>query len=104
LLCVNEKNIHKEIFTVGSVCRAKRFTAGLNNSLKDFSEVSGDETEVRKWLKQESKDTYAAGFYALVTRWDECVREPAISIGNTVFSPCPLKNLIKILVISLYPN
>jgi hypothetical protein len=27
---------------------------------------------VRKWQRQQSKDFYAAGFDALVKRWDEC--------------------------------
>jgi hypothetical protein len=31
------------------------------------------ETEVRKWLKQQSKDFNIAGFDALVKRWDECI-------------------------------
>jgi hypothetical protein len=31
--------------------------------------VADDETEVRKWLRQQSKDFYAAGFDALVKRW-----------------------------------
>jgi hypothetical protein len=31
------------------------------------------ETEVRKWLRQQSEDFYAAGFDALVKRWDKCV-------------------------------
>jgi thiamine kinase-like enzyme len=37
------------------------------------SEVADDETEVRKWLKQQSKDAYAAGFDALVKKWDKCM-------------------------------
>jgi hypothetical protein len=37
------------------------------------SKVSDDETEVRKWLRQPSKDFYAAGFYALVKQWDKCI-------------------------------
>jgi hypothetical protein len=28
------------------------------------------ETEVWKWLRQQSKDFYAAGFDALIKRWD----------------------------------
>jgi hypothetical protein len=28
------------------------------------------ETEVRKWLRQQSKDFYAAGFDALVKQWN----------------------------------
>jgi hypothetical protein len=31
------------------------------------------ETEVRKWLRQQSEDFYAAGFDALVKRWDKCL-------------------------------
>jgi hypothetical protein len=30
-------------------------------------------TDVRKWLRQQSKDFYAAGFEALVKRWDKCI-------------------------------
>jgi hypothetical protein len=33
--------------------------------------------EVRKWLRQQSKDFYAAGFEALVKRWDK-----RISVGG----------------------
>jgi hypothetical protein len=35
------------------------------------------ETDVRKWLRQQSNDFYAAGFGALVKRWDKytCVGE-----------------------------
>jgi hypothetical protein len=36
--------------------------------------VDGEvETEVRKWLRQQSKDFYTAGFDALVKRWDKCI-------------------------------
>jgi hypothetical protein len=57
------------LFTVGIVCRVKRFTAGSRNSLKDEKV----ETEVRKWLRQHSKDFYATGFDALVKRRDKCI-------------------------------
>jgi hypothetical protein len=30
------------------------------------------ETEMRKWLKQHLEDFYAAGFNALVKRWNKC--------------------------------
>jgi hypothetical protein len=43
--------------------RGKRFT--------DDEEV---ETEVQKWLRQQSKNFYAEGFDALVMRWDKCIR------------------------------
>jgi hypothetical protein len=29
--------------------------------------------EVRKWLRQQSKDFYAAGFDAKVKRWEKCI-------------------------------
>jgi hypothetical protein len=28
---------------------------------------------VRKWLRQQSEDFYAAGFGALVKGWDKCI-------------------------------
>jgi hypothetical protein len=40
---------------------------------KLFSDDEGDETEVCKWLRQQSKDFYAAGFDALVKRWKKCI-------------------------------
>jgi hypothetical protein len=46
------------LFTVGSVCHVKRFTAGW-------------QTEVRKWLRRQPKDFNSAGFDALVKRWDK---------------------------------
>jgi hypothetical protein len=51
------------LFTLGSVRRVKRFNLGG----KRFSDDEEVETEVRKWLTQQSKDFYAAGFDALVT-------------------------------------
>jgi hypothetical protein len=57
------------LFTVGSVCRVKRFSLG-GRLIADDEEA---ETEVRKWLRQQSKDFYAAGFDALVKQWDKCI-------------------------------
>jgi hypothetical protein len=31
------------------------------------------ETEQQKWLRQQSKDFYAAGLDTLVKRWDKCI-------------------------------
>jgi cellulose synthase/poly-beta-1,6-N-acetylglucosamine synthase-like glycosyltransferase len=50
------------LFTVGSVCRVKRFHLGCKYFADDEQTVS----EVRKWLRQQPKDFYAAGFGALV--------------------------------------
>jgi hypothetical protein len=51
------------LFTVGSVCRVRQFSTASRNVADE--EV---ETEVRKWLRQQSKYFYAAGFDALVKR------------------------------------
>jgi hypothetical protein len=47
----------------------------LNNHLgdKSFADDEEVETEVLTWLRQKSKDFYAAGFDALVKRWDKCI-------------------------------
>jgi hypothetical protein len=58
------------LFTVGSVCRIKCFTTGSRNSLKNVRKLQMMPDQVRKWLRQQSKDFYAAGFDALVKRWE----------------------------------
>jgi hypothetical protein len=57
------------LFTVGSVCRARRFSLGG----RSFGYDEEVETEVRKWLRQQPKDFCAVGFDALVQRWDKCI-------------------------------
>jgi hypothetical protein len=68
VLFCGQKGSRQKIFikqcflcTVGSVCRVKQFKIGSRNYLKD-EEV---ETHVRKWLRQQSEDFYAAGFDAM---------------------------------------
>jgi hypothetical protein len=59
------------LFTVGNVSRVKRFTTGSRNCQlrgRYFADDEEVETEVRKWLRQQSKAFYAAGFSALVKR------------------------------------
>jgi hypothetical protein len=60
------------LFKVGSVCHVKRFTTGSRNSLKDVRKSQMMPEQVRKWLREQSKDLYAAGLDALVKRWDKC--------------------------------
>jgi hypothetical protein len=40
---------------------------------KYFADDEEVEKEVQQWLTQPSKDFYAAGFDALVKRWDTCI-------------------------------
>jgi hypothetical protein len=60
---------------VVSVCRVKCFSIGSRNCHLDCKRFADEEveTEVRKWLRQQSKDFYATGFDALVKRWDKCI-------------------------------
>jgi hypothetical protein len=38
---------------------------------KNFTDDKEVETNVRKWLRRQSKDLYAAGFDALVRQWNK---------------------------------
>jgi hypothetical protein len=41
------------LFTVGSVCRVKKFTIGSINSLNDVRKLQMMPDQVRKWLRQQ---------------------------------------------------
>jgi hypothetical protein len=47
----------------------------LKNHLggKHFADDKEVETKVRKWLRQQSNDFYAASFDALLKQWDKCI-------------------------------
>jgi hypothetical protein len=61
------------LFTVGSVCRVKGFTTGYINSLMDVRKSQMMTDQVRKCLRQQSKDFYADGFDALEKRLNKCI-------------------------------
>jgi hypothetical protein len=58
----------------GGKCLSRK---AIHSWVEKFSQVRSkdpdDETEVRKWLRQQSKDFYGVGFDALVKRWGECI-------------------------------
>jgi hypothetical protein len=67
-----QKDIHKKMFSVyGGKCLSCK---AVHNWVEKFSQrrskAADDETEVRKWLRRQSKDFYAVGFDALLNRWD----------------------------------
>jgi hypothetical protein len=70
---LNEKSIHKEEFPVyrGECLSRKAVHNWVEKFYQGRSSVAEVQTEVRKWLRQQSKDFYAAGFDALVKRWNK---------------------------------
>jgi hypothetical protein len=69
--CLSRKAVHSR-----SEKRGKHFT--------DDEEV---ETELRKWLRQQSKDSCVAGFDALVKRWDKCINIDGGYVEKKMFLP-----------------
>jgi hypothetical protein len=78
LLCVfgGEKDLIQSVFikkyllfAVRRACRVKRFSL----IGKRFSHDEDVQTEVRKWLRQQSKDFFASGIDAVVKQWDKCI-------------------------------
>jgi hypothetical protein len=56
---LNAKDIHKEVFPLyGKKCLSCKAVQPLLQSFADKEEI---ETEVRKWLRQQSKDCKAMG-------------------------------------------
>jgi hypothetical protein len=72
---LNAKDIHKEMFHVycGNCLSRQAVQNWVEKRGKIFADDEDDETEVRKWLRQQSKDFCAAGFDAPVKRWDKNV-------------------------------
>jgi hypothetical protein len=71
----NAKDIHKEMFPVyGGKCLSRKVVhSWVEKHGKCFTDDKEVETEVRKWLRQQSKDFCAVGFDALVKRWGKCI-------------------------------
>jgi hypothetical protein len=77
------------LFTVGSVCRVKRFITGpLENHLggKRIADDKEVETEVRKWLRTVRR-LLCCGFDALVKRWDKCINVAGGYVEKQMFFP-----------------
>jgi hypothetical protein len=59
----------------------------LHNWLeKRFADDEEVEIKVRKWMRQQSKDFYAAGFDALVKRWEKCMNVGGGYVEKYMFS------------------
>jgi hypothetical protein len=67
---LSAKNIHKEIFPLyGGKCLSCK---AVHNWVERFSDEE-DETDAEV-AERTDKDFYAAGFDALVKRWDKCIK------------------------------
>jgi hypothetical protein len=85
---LNAKDFHKEMFPVYIW---KCFSCKtVHNWVEKFSEgrskVAYDARQVRKWLRQQSKDFYVAGFDALVKRWGKCINVGRGYVEKYIFS------------------
>jgi hypothetical protein len=58
---------------MGSVGHVKLLTAGSRNSLKGFPESQMMKRRCGSGWDNSQKDLYAAGFEALIKRWDKCI-------------------------------
>jgi hypothetical protein len=67
---LNAKDVHKEMFPVygGKYLSRKAVPNCVEKFSQRRSKISDDEMGVLNWLRQQSKDSYAAGFDALVKR------------------------------------
>jgi hypothetical protein len=60
---LNAKDIHKEMFPVyGGKCLSRKAVHNWVENLKDIRKSQMMPEQVRKWLRQQSKDFYAVGF------------------------------------------
>jgi hypothetical protein len=72
---LSAKDVHGEMFFVyyGKCSSRKEVHSWVEKCDKRFADDEEVETEVWKWLRQQSKDFCATGFDALVKRWDNCI-------------------------------
>jgi hypothetical protein len=67
---LNAKDIHKEMFLVyGVKCLSRK---AVHNWMANVSLMKRLKRRCVKWLRQQPKYFCAAGFDALMKRWDKC--------------------------------
>jgi hypothetical protein len=84
---LNAQDIHKEMFPVycGKCLSRKAFTTGSRNSIGDVRKSQMMHDQVPKCLRQQSRDFYAAGFDAVVKRWDKCINAGGGYVEKYIF-------------------
>jgi hypothetical protein len=86
---LNAKDIHKEKFPVcGGKCLSRKAVHNwVEKRDKHFADGEEVETEVQKWLIQQSKDFYITGFDTLIKRWDRCINVGGGYVEKRMFLP-----------------
>jgi hypothetical protein len=74
------------------------------NSLKDvlMSQMMLD--QARKWLRQQSKDFCAAGFDALVKRWDKCINVGGFYAEKCFFPQVRISHVLRFVGDQSFPE
>jgi hypothetical protein len=72
---LSAKDIHKEMFPVygGKCFSCKAVENCVEKRGRRFVNDDEFDTETPKWLRQQSKNFRAAGFDAVVERWNKCI-------------------------------
>jgi hypothetical protein len=93
---LNAKHIKREMFPVyNEKCFSRK---EVHNWWHTFADEEA-ETEARKWLRHQLKCFYAAGFGALVKRWDKCISVGGGYVEKYMFFPgCILHQLLTYLL------
>jgi hypothetical protein len=55
--------------------------------------------QMRKWMRQQSKDFFAAGFEALVKRWDKCINVGGGYVQKYIFSHVRTSQVLRFIFI-----
>jgi hypothetical protein len=81
---LNAKYIRKEMFPVyGGKCLSRK---AIHNWLTNVSLMAKRlKREVRKWLRQQSKDVYVGGLDTVVERWDKCINVGGAYVEKQTF-------------------
>jgi hypothetical protein len=69
---------------------------------KSFAHDEDVETEVWKWLRQQPKDFYAAGFDALVKQWDTCIKVGGGYVETQMSFELPISYILRFIFVRIF--
>jgi hypothetical protein len=94
---LNAQDIHKKMFRFYSVkCVSRKAAHNRFDKLSQGrSKFTDDDRPCRRWLRQQSKDVYAAGFEALIKRWDKCINVGEGYVEKLMFFYCRISYVLR---------